>query len=131
MERRSNEQLARDLFRAYVANDRQAAEALIAAEFHFTSPFDNRLDRKSYFEICWPNSGQIRAVDIEHAAAEGDRVYVTYTGETSAGKRFRNTERFTCRNGQIIEVEVYFGWSVPHPVAPGRHSAPDVADLEQ
>ena len=30
-------------------------ERLIAEDFHFTSPLDNRLDRKTYFERCWPN----------------------------------------------------------------------------
>jgi hypothetical protein len=29
-------------------------------------------------------------------------------------ERFRNTEIVTVRDGQIVEVEVYFGWSIPH-----------------
>ena len=32
---------------------------------------------------------------------------------------FRNTEILTVRNGQIVEVEVYFGWSIPHKAEPG------------
>ena len=35
------------------------------------------------------------------------------------GKRFRNTEILTLREGQIIVVEVYFGWSIPHPAKDG------------
>ncbi len=34
---------------AYVRKDRTAIEALIAADFHFTGPLDNRLDRSTYF----------------------------------------------------------------------------------
>jgi uncharacterized protein YndB with AHSA1/START domain len=41
---------------AYVAKDRAAIERLIAGDFHFTSPLDNRLDRATYFARCWPNS---------------------------------------------------------------------------
>ena len=45
---------------------------------------------------------------------DGDRVFVTYEGHTRDGERFRNTEIVTIRGGQIVEVEVYFGWSIPH-----------------
>jgi hypothetical protein len=32
----------------------------------------------------------------------------------------------TIRNGQIVEVEVYFGWSIPHEAKPGSFvSGPD------
>ena len=37
----------------------------------------------------------------------------------SSGGRFRNTEIITLRNGKITEVEVYFGWSIPHEAKPG------------
>ena len=46
--------------------------------------------------------------------ADGERVFVTYEGQRSTGKPFRNTEIVTVRNGKIVEVEVYFGWSIPH-----------------
>jgi hypothetical protein len=26
----------------------------LIADFHFTSPLDNRLDRETYFRRCWP-----------------------------------------------------------------------------
>ena len=38
--------IARKSYRAYVDKDRAAIESLIADDFHFTSPLDNRLDRK-------------------------------------------------------------------------------------
>jgi hypothetical protein len=41
-------------------------------------------------------------------------VFVTYEGSDVDGGRFRNTEVITVRNAKIVEVEVYFGWSVPH-----------------
>ena len=52
-------------------------------------------------------------------ALDGDRVLVTYEGRAVGGGRFRNTEILTLREGQIIDVEVYFGWSIPHPARDG------------
>lgn len=48
--------VARACLQAYVRKDRAAIEALLADDFHFTSPMDNALDRQTYFAICWPNS---------------------------------------------------------------------------
>lgn len=42
----------------------------------------------------------------------GDQVIVTYESETAAGKRGRNTEVLTFRDGQVQAAEVYFGWDV-------------------
>ena len=106
--------IARAAYEAYVAKDRGAIEKLIAADFHFTSPLDNRIDRATYFARCWPNSERIDDFNFINLVRDGDRVFVTYEGHTGDGERFRNTEIVTVRDGQIVEVEVYFGWSIPH-----------------
>ena len=49
-------EIARASYEAYVQKDRAAIEALIADDFHFTSPLDNRINRSTYFARCWPNS---------------------------------------------------------------------------
>ena len=41
--------VARASYEAYVRKDRVAIEGLLAKDFHFTSPLDNRLDRATYF----------------------------------------------------------------------------------
>ena len=106
--------IARAGYEAYVAKDRAAIEALIAEDFHFTSPLDNRIDRATYFARCWPNSERIEGFDFVTLVPDGDRVFVTYEGRGVKGDRFRNTEIVTVRDGKIVEVEVYFGWSIPH-----------------
>jgi ketosteroid isomerase-like protein len=111
--------LVRRVFDAYGAKDRAAIEAVIADDFHFTSPLDNRIDRQTYFERCWKNSEAISGFTFINLAREGDRVFVTYEGRRVSGKAFRNTEVFTVRNGQIVEIEVYFGWWIPHEVTVG------------
>jgi ketosteroid isomerase-like protein len=106
-------------YQAYVDKDRASIEALIADDFQFTSPLDNRIDRKTYFERCWPNSRTSRGFEFVHLAADGDCVFITYEAEDTHGKRFRNTEVMTIRNGRICEVQVFFGWDVPHKAREG------------
>jgi ketosteroid isomerase-like protein len=119
MQSNSNFATVRAVFEAYGIKDRSALEPLIAADFHFTSPLDNRIDRTVYFERCWPNSERLEAFDFIHLVPDGDRVLVTYEASAVGGRRFRNTEILTLRGGQVIEVEVYFGWSIPHKAKPG------------
>src|SRR5262245_11066785 len=112
--------LVKTSYAAYVNKDRAALEKVLADDFHFTSPLDNRLDRKAYFERCWPNSMRIRDFDfVDLVTRDGSKVFVTYIASNTDGARFRNTECMTLENGKIKEVEVYFGWSVPHEARPG------------
>jgi catechol 2,3-dioxygenase-like lactoylglutathione lyase family enzyme/ketosteroid isomerase-like protein len=115
----SNVEIARACYDAYVAKDRAAIEALLASNFHFTSPLDNRIDRETYFRRCWPNSRTIEAFDFVNFVADADRVVVTYEARDTKGHRFRNTEIMTIRNQQVVDVEVYFGWSLPHQAPRG------------
>ena len=107
--------VARASYEAYVRKDRAAIDALIAEDFHFTSPLDNRIDRETYFARCWPNSERITAFSFINLVCDADKVFVTYEGRNTDGGGFRNTEIITVRGQQIADVEVYFGWSVPHP----------------
>ena len=111
--------IARAAYEAYVKKDRAAIEPLVAQDFHFTSPLDNRLDRATYFARCWPNSATTASFDFVHLVQDRERVFVSYEACTTAGRRFRNTEIVTIRGEQIVEVEVYFGWTVPHEAPVG------------
>ena len=115
----TNASIVRAAYEAYVTKDRAALERLLAEDFHFTSPRDNRLDRETYFRRCWPNSKVIDGFDFVHLLTDADRVFVTYEGRNTDGHRFRNTEILTIREQRIVDVEVYFGWSVPHRAPPG------------
>ena len=103
--------IARAAYEAYVAKDCAAIEALIADDFHFSSPLDNRIDRATYFARCWPNSETTEGFEFIHLVRDGERVFVTYEARGAGGHRFRNTEIVTVRGKQIVEVEVYFGWN--------------------
>jgi len=44
------ERLIRNLFAAYLGNDRQRVADALADDFRFTSPFDDDIDKAAYFE---------------------------------------------------------------------------------
>jgi ketosteroid isomerase-like protein len=111
--------VVRKAYQAYVAKDRAMIEAVIADDFHFTSPLDNHIDRRTYFDRCWKNSEMITGFDFINLVRDGERVFVTYEGQSKSGRPFRNTEILTVKDGKIAEVEVYFGWSIPHDAPAG------------
>lgn len=118
-------EVARRCFQAYVDSDRTAIEALVGDPFRFTSPLDNGLDRASYFERCWPNHERVDGCEFVHLLHEGERVFVTYEIRSMSGRRFRNSEVLTVRDGKLVEVEVYFGWNVPHDAPEGGWLEPE------
>jgi len=117
--------LVRRYYRAYEQKSRTVVEALLSDDFVFTSPYDDRIDRSTYFERCWPNSESIRAFRIESLLEDGREAFVRYTLETKAGSPFRNAERFRFDGARIKEIDVYFGALPDSSDATRDHSAND------
>jgi glutathione S-transferase len=101
----------RRLFAAYAAKDRATMDELLAGDFRFTSPYDDAIDRATYFARCWPNSERIRRHDLETICEEGNLVFVRYRCLTVDGNEFRNTELFTFAADKVARIEVFFGAS--------------------
>jgi ketosteroid isomerase-like protein len=99
----------RALFAAYIANDRRAVEDALADDFRFTSPYDDALDKATYFERCWKNSGWIERHELEKIVVQGDEAFVTYKCVAKDGKSFRNTEFFVFAGDRVRSIDVYFG----------------------
>jgi ketosteroid isomerase-like protein len=97
------------LFAAYLSNDRARIEDSFTGDFRFTSPYDDRIDKATYFERCWKTSDWIERHDLETIVAEGDQAFVTYQCTASDGKSFRNTEFFWFEGDKIRSIDVYFG----------------------
>jgi ketosteroid isomerase-like protein len=112
---------ARTYLQAYVDKNRAAIEALLDDDYHFTTPIDNALDRATYMKVCWPNSAAMARFDSIYEVEDGNRAFVVYEAHTSTGKRFRNCEVHTVRDGKLVATEVYFGWDLPHKVPRGSH----------
>lgn len=116
----NSEDVVYKYYQAYCDSDRESIEEVVGDEFYFTSPTDNKIDRVSYFKHCWPNNRTISDFKFIRVLPDGDSVVVTYEGVSLKGNKFRNTEVLTLKNNKVVEVEVYFGWSIPHEVEKGK-----------
>jgi ketosteroid isomerase-like protein len=91
----SKPDIIRAIFAAYLSDDRKAVEAALTEDFRFTSPYDDRIDKATYFERCWRNSDWIERHELEKIFVEGNEAFVTYRCVAREGKSFRNTEFFS------------------------------------
>jgi ketosteroid isomerase-like protein len=102
-------EIIRAIFAAYLANDRNAVENFLTEDFRFTSPFDDAIDKPTYFARCWKNTDWIERHEIERIFAEGNEAFVTYRCVAKDGKSFRNTEFFAFEGDKVRRIDVYFG----------------------
>jgi ketosteroid isomerase-like protein len=98
---------------AYRTQDRDTAAALLADDFRFTSPQDDHIDKAAYMERCFPTADRFHSEAIlELVSTGGDGVFLLYEYELASGKRYRNAEYITVRDGRIVETQVFFGGQV-------------------
>jgi hypothetical protein len=83
-------QVTQALLEAFAARDRDAAERLIAPDFHVTSPLDNRIDRATCFATCWPGGAGITGFEVRHLLEDGNVAMVTYLGSSRDGAKSRH-----------------------------------------
>jgi ketosteroid isomerase-like protein len=102
-------EFARQYYRAFEVRDRAFFETHLREDFTFTSPFDDRIDRETYFERCWPNGERLLHFHFDAIAVNGDTVFVLYRCETKSGDTFRNTEILTFERNRLKSVDVFFG----------------------
>lgn len=105
-------EIARQLYLAFAAGDRDFVERVLSEDFTFSSPLDIGLDRAGYFERCWPGAGQGQDFEFVRVVESGDEVTVTYEMTRADGGKGRNTEILTFSEGKISTAEVYFGWNL-------------------
>jgi ketosteroid isomerase-like protein len=109
----NNTDTVRAMMTAYLTQDRPAAEHLLGPDLRFTSPQDDHIDRTTYFERCFPTVARLRTQDVLKVVDAGDdQVYLLYQYELQDGSRYRNTELLTITEGQIREIQVFFGGAV-------------------
>ena len=101
--------LIRRSFASFRSADRDEIESLLAANFTFTSPYDDHIDRAAYFQRCWPHAGSFEYHDLKKIFVQGDECFVLYEARSKNGEMFRNTELFSIEGGKIRSVEVFFG----------------------
>jgi ketosteroid isomerase-like protein len=105
----SRPEIIRAIFAAYLSNDRKVVEDSLTDDFRFTSPYDDEIDKATYFERCWRNSDWIERHELEKIFVEGDEAFVIYKCVAKSGRGFRNTEFFTFKGDRVKRIDVYFG----------------------
>jgi ketosteroid isomerase-like protein len=105
----SKADMIRAIFAAYMSNDRRVVEDALTDDFRFTSPYDDEIDKATYFERCWRNSDWIERHELEKIFVDGNEAFVTYRCVAKGGRNFRNTEFFTFEGSRVKRIDVYFG----------------------
>jgi ketosteroid isomerase-like protein len=101
----SKTEIIRKLFDAYRTKTRAVVEDLLADDFTFTSPYDDRISKGVYFDRCWPASlAYIHSNELKQICEAGDTAFVLYKCVTVDGREFRNTEHFAFASGKVKAI---------------------------
>jgi ketosteroid isomerase-like protein len=101
--------MVRALYAAYVDGRKDIVGAMLTADFTFSSPRDDHIDRETYFSRCWPQPPPFTAMEIEYLGFTSDEVVVRYRAVKRDGGAFRNMEALRFEGDRLASVEVYFG----------------------
>jgi ketosteroid isomerase-like protein len=115
---KEEESIVRMAYDAFIRKDRTLMESLISDDFHFTSPYDDHIDREAFFETCWPGSEKIKDINVLSVGLSGEEVLVHYEVEMKDGSHFKNVDTFIIKDGMIVSQEAYFG-DPPHGMSRG------------
>ena len=109
----ANADTVRAVFDAYLAQDRDAMDRLLSDEFVFTSPQDDRIDKATFFERCFPTAERLTIQEMLYVVPVGhDDIFAMYEYQLKSGERHRNVELLTVRDGRVRETQVFFGGRV-------------------
>ncbi len=106
---------AKAYYRAFERHDRAFMEEHLRADFTFTSPFDDHINRDAWFKRCWPREPLHQKFDFVTVMQDGASVFVAYEctmhfpNTTHPDAHFRNAELMTFQDGKLKSVEVFFG----------------------
>ncbi len=101
------------VFDAYLRQDREAEDRLLADAFVFRSPQDDHIDKATFFERCFPTAVRLVSQEMLYVVPTGDdNLFAMYEDELKTGERHRNVELLTVRGDKIIGTQVFFGGRV-------------------
>lgn len=84
----------------------------MADDFVFTSPQDDHIDKAAWLERCFPSADHFDGPSQTLQIVEVDGVVLHRYEYVVEGQRWRNAEAIRVSQGQVHEVEVYFGGAV-------------------
>jgi len=101
--------IAKACYEAYVNKDRAAIEALVAGDFHFTSPLDNRIDRATYFMLMTATAipstpPATESTTFSVSSCRTRRARPAPTAERTAISRARDVARAICNAATFVHA---------------------------
>jgi hypothetical protein len=96
-------------FTAFNAKDRETIEGLFSSLFTFTSPYDDAIDRATYFERCWPNSPYLQDYLGLLSDRVPDLIAACYLHGSSALDAFNDRSPAAQSALQALKVETVVG----------------------
>ncbi len=121
--RSKNEEAVRKYYGAWETKDWHQIDMMLAGDFTFSSPLDDRISRSAYKAKCWDTQiAYIAKFDLKQVTGTDNDAFVLYVCHTTNGKTFRNVEYFQFGDGKVKSVECYFGGnsSFPSAVSSGK-----------
>jgi ketosteroid isomerase-like protein len=120
----ANEEIVRKWYAAWENKDLDTFNALLAADFTFTSAAgDDHIGKSRFKSQCWDTQVNfIKHFDLERIITGADDAFVKYLCHTMNGKTFRNVEYLRIAGGKLESIECYFGAqsSFPSAVSAGQ-----------
>lgn len=102
-------ELAIILYRAFQNQERNVLEDLFSPDFTFSSPDDKDLNKKQFFEICYPFSEKVENFEFLKVMESGNNVFVSYRCSSKDLPDFENTEYLTIEKEKIKSMRVFYG----------------------
>lgn len=115
MSEMTNSDVVLAFMRAFHEQDRSRADELMSDDFVFTSPQDDHIDKSRWFERCFSSADHFDGASETLQIVEVDDVVLHRYQYRVNGVEWRSTEAIRVVDGQVREVEVYFGGAVGSP----------------
>jgi hypothetical protein len=84
-------------------------ESLLADGFTLRSPDDDQMDKHVYKKKGWLGARIIDTYDLLTLIEHGDEAFVSYLADFHNGASFRVTENMQFQDGNIEEIDGYWG----------------------
>lgn len=104
----THEKTIRSFYLGWETKDWDKIAHTLTADFNFTGPNHDGLNRDDYKEKCWPMASAVGTYDLLTVMEKGNEAFARWKCPID-GKVVTNTEYFVFSGGKIQKVEVYTG----------------------
>ena len=106
-------ELIKQFYEAFSNVDRNDfVEYLLDPNFTFSAPTDPLLNRREFFEKCWPEGHNLKDIKYVRVIEDNDEVVITHEYVKPDGAKGCNTDIVTFNGDKIVRLEAYFGWDI-------------------